>query len=40
MPISKALDAQWIDEVVRLIDEDDLDIVDIGVHRNVVFRCI
>ena len=32
-----ALDAERIDQVVRLVDEDDLDIVHIGIHGHVVF---
>ena len=35
--LADALDAERIDDRVRLVDEDHLDVVDVGVHRHVVF---
>ena len=37
MPISPtALDAHRIDHLVRLFDEDHLNVVDVGIHRHMI----
>src|SRR5689334_17499094 len=35
--LAQPLDAEWIDDVVRLVDEDGLDVVHVGVHRDMIF---
>jgi hypothetical protein len=35
--LAQPLDAERIDDVVRLIDEDHLDVVHVGVHRDMIF---
>ena len=35
--LAQALDAKAIDAVVRLVDEDDLNIVYVGIHGHMVF---
>src|SRR5207245_3648327 len=35
--LAEALDAERIDDLVRLLDEDDVDVVHIGIHGHVVF---
>ena len=32
--LAQPLDSEWIDDLVRLVDEDNLDIVYIGVRRD------
>src|SRR6516164_4178151 len=34
--LAEPLDAERIDGVVRLVDEDDLDVVHVGVHRDMI----
>ena len=38
--LAYALYSERIDDVVRLVDEDDIDVVHVGVHRHVVFGNI
>src|SRR5204862_5113298 len=35
--LAQPLDAEWIDDLVRLVDEDHLGVVYVGVHRDMVF---
>ena len=35
--LAHPLDAEWIDDAVRLVDEDDIDVVHVGVHRDMIF---
>ncbi|PAV66102.1 hypothetical protein WR25_17473 [Diploscapter pachys] len=38
--LAHTLGAQFIDDVVRLVNEDNLDVTDIGVHRHVILRQV
>jgi len=38
--LHQALDAQRVDDRIRLVDEDHLDVVHVGVHRYVVLGDI
>jgi hypothetical protein len=40
MPSRPALHAQWVDGLVWLVDEHNFDVVDVGVHRDMIFGDI